>query len=307
MPMQELTLAQRLRRHWPQNLGTMDEEGISWTFLTEAGMRLGLWWYSYNDKGYLSVGENVVCLYCVICIQGLSKRFSGGPFDAGRQEEFHPRPKPGWRLYVSPSSRRPNLRSEFRGLSTYTLFRRIIPDAPSTESTGSRLPLSAVAYTLLQLIHNQPRGEELSKFHATVSRTTEKFLVSYLSKWSIGSTRQSVYGFHQIMHTHSIRYYKITFFPPTKFLLSLDSILVSRETGALPTQKHIYMRDGYHWLCLANIGIIFLALQFFISRTTNVTFTTRFVLFRVTLRACICSSTSLFVLLTCRANPGRWS
>jgi hypothetical protein len=43
-------------------------------------------------------------------------------------------------------------------------------------------------------------------------------------------------------HTHSIRYYKITFFPPTRFLLSLDSIPVSRETGRL-TNTEAYLHE----------------------------------------------------------------
>jgi hypothetical protein len=53
---------ERLRRYWPQSLGTTSSEGDSWTFLLEAGMSLMSMWYSYEDKRDISV-----CLHRVIC------------------------------------------------------------------------------------------------------------------------------------------------------------------------------------------------------------------------------------------------
>jgi hypothetical protein len=69
-PAQGLTLAQRLRRHWPQSLGSTDEEGNRWSFLTKADTSLLLLWYSYNEKGGFSYGENAVCLCHIACIYG---------------------------------------------------------------------------------------------------------------------------------------------------------------------------------------------------------------------------------------------
>jgi hypothetical protein len=64
MPAQNLTLAQRFRRHWQQSLGTTGINGDNWTFLANApGTILVVKWYFYNDEGSLSKRDSV-CLYC---------------------------------------------------------------------------------------------------------------------------------------------------------------------------------------------------------------------------------------------------
>jgi hypothetical protein len=99
-----------------------------------------------------------------------------------------------------------------------------------------------VAYTLLQVVHNQPRQEgsfddlEYERFRAAV-----KFLVDYLSEWTTHSGVE--WWFFEGMHSHSMRYFEITDSPPTERLLSLNGIPITRETVRLTnTQAYLHER-----------------------------------------------------------------
>lgn len=106
-----------------------------------------------------------------------------------------------------------------------------------------RLPLSSVAYTLLQLTQNRPQQEDSFRGPEPIRLSTaEQFLVSYLSEWSTDSARQSSFYFDEMMHTHSIRYFEVTHSPPTELLLSLDGIPVPRETVRL-TNSQAYLNE----------------------------------------------------------------
>jgi hypothetical protein len=109
--------------------------------------------------------------------------------------------------------------------------------------SGSRLPLGAVAYALLQLAHSQPRPEDsYDEQDFLYLPIAEKFLVSYLSKWSADTACRHWSYPPQMMHTHSIRYFEITHSLPAAYLLSFDSIPVPRETGRF-TRTEAYLHE----------------------------------------------------------------
>ena len=78
IPVQKLTLAQRLRRHWPQSLGTAGKDGDNWTFITNGGTSLSLQWYFYNDGVNLSRERDnrMALFYCEICIHVVRLKLS---------------------------------------------------------------------------------------------------------------------------------------------------------------------------------------------------------------------------------------